>query len=208
LKRKDLGLWLVEDHGYEKYHTKFSRDLKGDSVDQIVHLNPDGGLFPAPIPEECSQEYRQHVIDTFRFMGKFVARSIQDDQIIDFPLSRAFLKCLIDEEIGIDDLVPVYRLTASTLRTFMNRHTSMLDLASIETFGLSFLLPGFPSWELIENGASTTVTDSNVDQFVQLSLDWFLNRGIKAQISAFKEGFNQGFSLSLFLSFSLFCFSC
>lgn len=199
LKRKDLGLWLVENHGYERYHQKFLRDLRGGLADHPTFLNPDGGLFPAPMPENCNATFREHVLDTFRFMGKFVAKSIQDDQIIDFPLSRAFLKRLIDEEINIDDFVAVYGRTAGTLRSLMNRNNkASSDLSSVDALGLTFLLPGFPSWELIDDGASVSVTDSNVDSYVQHCLDWFLRRGVDPQIAAFKEGFNQGFFFSFF----------
>ena len=61
------------------------------------------GLFPIayPAPEALnslnSEEYRHHyqnVIELFHFMGIFLAKSLQDQRLVDLPFSFPFLKIL------------------------------------------------------------------------------------------------------------------
>lgn len=50
------------------------------------------GLFPAPLPQNSSDMPR--VEKLFQFMGMFFAKCIQDNRIVDLPLSRPLLKML------------------------------------------------------------------------------------------------------------------
>ncbi|CAF0944585.1 unnamed protein product [Adineta steineri] len=54
---------------------------------------------------------------------------------------------------------------------------------------------GYQSIELIPNGSHIDVTIDNVDQYVKLSLDLIFRDGIRRQMDAFRDGFNQVFSI-------------
>ncbi|CAF2541147.1 unnamed protein product [Rotaria sp. Silwood2] len=54
---------------------------------------------------------------------------------------------------------------------------------------------GYRSVELIPNGSHMDVTIDNVDQYLNLSLQFILRDGIRRQMNAFRNGFNQVFSL-------------
>lgn len=51
-----------------------------------------GGLFPAPIPQDSSDLER--IESLFYFLGTLLAKCIQDNRLIDLPLSKPFLKMM------------------------------------------------------------------------------------------------------------------
>ncbi|CAM4755870.1 unnamed protein product [Rotaria magnacalcarata] len=53
----------------------------------------------------------------------------------------------------------------------------------------------YQSVELIPNGSHTDVTIDNIDQYINLSLQFIFRDGIRRQMDAFRNGFNQVFSL-------------
>ncbi|CAF3339147.1 unnamed protein product [Rotaria socialis] len=53
----------------------------------------------------------------------------------------------------------------------------------------------YQSVELIPNGSHTDVTIDNIDQYINLSLQFILRDGIRRQMDAFRNGFNQVFSI-------------
>ncbi|CAF3371074.1 unnamed protein product [Rotaria sp. Silwood1] len=54
---------------------------------------------------------------------------------------------------------------------------------------------GYQLVELIPNGSHIDVTIDNIDQYVNLSIQFILRDGIRRQMDAFRNGFNQVFSL-------------
>ena len=62
------------------------------------YVNRESGLFPAPLAQDgalCSK-----VSDLFWFLGAFLAKTLQDNRLVDLPLSRSFLKILCQGEIS------------------------------------------------------------------------------------------------------------
>lgn len=51
-----------------------------------------GGLFPAPLPQDAPDTDR--VVRMFNVLGVFIAKSLQDNRLVDIPLSLPFLKLL------------------------------------------------------------------------------------------------------------------
>lgn len=58
---------------------------------------------------------------------------------------------------------------------------------------LDFTLPGF-DLELKDGGKDIAVDIHNVEEYIDLVLDWTLRRGVQAQINEFKKGFSTGAS--------------
>ena len=56
------------------------------------------GLFPAPLVQDSEDVNR--VIDLFRFLGTFLAKCLQDNRLVDIPLSRPFLKLMCMGDAG------------------------------------------------------------------------------------------------------------
>ncbi|XP_033230566.1 E3 ubiquitin-protein ligase HECTD1 isoform X3 [Belonocnema kinseyi] len=105
LQRKDLGLWLCDDE------SSCNEDDLCQSGEQIrpqgYYVTRDSGLFPAPLPQDsqaCNRSARY-----FWFLGVFLAKVLQDNRLVDLPLSRPFLKLMcrgditnnVNERIGL-----------------------------------------------------------------------------------------------------------
>ncbi|XP_023216677.1 E3 ubiquitin-protein ligase HECTD1-like [Centruroides sculpturatus] len=93
LQRRDLGLWLCDD---EIHHT---------NVETGEGLKPPGyyifspfGLFPAQLPQDSDDLER--VEQYFHFLGIFLAKALQDNRLVDLPLSRPFLKLMCHGEVS------------------------------------------------------------------------------------------------------------
>jgi E3 ubiquitin-protein ligase TRIP12 len=56
---------------------------------------------------------------------------------------------------------------------------------------LNFVFPGYNDISLIENGEDMPVTLSNLDQYISILAGFFLNETLRAQLVAFREGFDK-----------------
>ena len=67
------------------------------------------------------------------------------------------------------------------------------------THCLSFCLQGV---DLVSNGENEIVSIDNVDDYLNLTLDFALESGIRKQMEAFRTGFNQVFPMEKLGSFT------
>ncbi|XP_066599740.1 E3 ubiquitin-protein ligase HECTD1 isoform X2 [Prorops nasuta] len=107
LQRKDLGLWLCDDE--ELNSNEEQNCLSGDAIRPTgYYVTRPSGLFPAPLPQDsvvCDRSVRY-----FWFLGVFLAKVLQDNRLVDLPLSRPFLKLMcrgditnnVNERIGLN----------------------------------------------------------------------------------------------------------
>lgn len=92
------GIWLCDDDEI------LDGTLNANPVDLGEGLKPPGyyvrrttGLFPAPliqVSEQCDRAVKH-----FWFLGIFLAKVLQDNRLVDLPLSTPFLKLLCQGEI-------------------------------------------------------------------------------------------------------------
>nr|XP_014275679.1 E3 ubiquitin-protein ligase HECTD1 isoform X5 [Halyomorpha halys] len=94
LQRKDLGIWLCD---LEIFSNTNNSSSAMDYLDEKVkppgyYVRRPGGLFPAPLPQDSAHcdAAEKH----FWFMGVFLAKVLQDNRLVDLPLSHQFLKLL------------------------------------------------------------------------------------------------------------------
>ncbi|KAK2190392.1 hypothetical protein NP493_82g04009 [Ridgeia piscesae] len=104
LQRKDLGLWLYDDD----IPDDLSRHVDiGDGIKPPgYYVQRSCGLFPAPIPQDSAHMDRAEAL--FRFMGVFFAKCIQDNRLVDIPLSTPFLKLMCMGDV-VDNVSQNYR---------------------------------------------------------------------------------------------------
>ena len=62
----------------------------------------------------------------------------------------------------------------------------LVDGCPIEDLCLTFVLPGYPEYELKKNGGDITVDASNVGAYITAVVDANLESGIKAQMDSFR----------------------
>lgn len=78
--------------------------LDSSSLDLGEGVKPPGyyvrrsaGLFPAPLPQDSMAADR--AVQYYWFLGVFLAKVLQDNRLVDIPLSHAFLKLLCQGEV-------------------------------------------------------------------------------------------------------------
>jgi E3 ubiquitin-protein ligase HECTD1 len=96
LQRKKFGLWYCDDSVQENELNQ--EELKNLSEDFVYQIN---GLFPAAyipiekIPDDKQYaNHHQNVVEFFNFLGIFLAKSLQDQRLVDVPFSYPFLKLM------------------------------------------------------------------------------------------------------------------
>lgn len=61
------------------------------------YVQRSSGLFPAPLPQDSPLMDR--IVKIFRFLGIFLAKVLQDNRLVDLPLSMPFLKLMCHGEV-------------------------------------------------------------------------------------------------------------
>jgi E3 ubiquitin-protein ligase TRIP12 len=177
--------------------------------------------------EQSNSENGKRVLHLFKMLGKFVARSMLDSRIIDVSFNPTFFRigdgtAAVTPSLGAvksvdSDLAKALKL----LKLFANARKKIdengnlnpaqkvqaiqdieIDGAHVEDLGLDFTLPGYPTIELIERGADTSVTIDNVSLYIDKVLDYTLGSGVQRQVDAFRAGFSQVFPYSALKAFT------
>jgi E3 ubiquitin-protein ligase HECTD1 len=66
---------------------------KGEGVKPAgYYISTSYGLFPAPLPQNSSKI--DIIVKLFHFLGIFIAKALQDNRLVDLPLSNSFLKLI------------------------------------------------------------------------------------------------------------------
>ena len=203
LQRKDLRMW--RDAGSEH---NCEQKVSDNSLQRVHHKQPGlkthdlvtapFGLFPRPLQGGKSDEKNsERVFQNFRLLGQSVAKSIQDDRLMDIPLSRSFYKFIITGSLEATDLWYIDPSLAKYLEDILCSCGSSQVLVNgvpIDDLCLSFVLPGDEEYELCPGGKDILVTSETAEQYVKSLYNAFLDTGVKAQIESFKSGFSDIFS--------------
>ncbi|XP_076442551.1 E3 ubiquitin-protein ligase HECTD1-like isoform X4 [Babylonia areolata] len=96
LQQKSLGLWLCDDDHHDMLEREV--DIGEGTKPPGYYIQRASGLFPAPYPQDG--DHIEQVESHFRFLGTLLAKCLQDNRLIDLPLSRPFLKLLCMGEVG------------------------------------------------------------------------------------------------------------
>ncbi|CAH2075832.1 unnamed protein product [Thlaspi arvense] len=173
------------------------------------------GLFPRPWPStaDVSEGSRFHkVIEYFRLLGRVMAKALQDGRLLDVPLSTAFYKLILGQELDLHDIILFDTELGKTLQEFRvlvgRKHyleavggdncSAGSDLclrgSRIEDLCLDFTLPGYP--EYILRPGDEIVDMNSLEEYISLVVDATVKRGVTRQIEAFRSGFNQVFDVT------------
>jgi len=80
LQQKQIKMWIFDD--------KENTQNEGSA-----YIQQSCGLFPAPLPLIDDDKYNK-IIEYFEFFGSLIAKCLQDERLIDLPMSNAFVKIL------------------------------------------------------------------------------------------------------------------
>ncbi|XP_048585863.1 E3 ubiquitin-protein ligase HECTD1-like isoform X2 [Nematostella vectensis] len=90
LQRKSLGMWVCEDDAPQELVREV--DIGHGVRPRGYYVQRSSGLFPAPLPQDLPDTER--VASFFNLLGIFLAKSLQDNRLVDIPLSIPFLKLM------------------------------------------------------------------------------------------------------------------
>ncbi|KAI3951878.1 hypothetical protein MKW92_021484 [Papaver armeniacum] len=167
------------------------------------------GLFPRPWSasmESSNGVEFPEVLKRFVLLGKVVAKALQDGRVMDLPLSKAFYKLAMDQDLNLYDIQSLDPALGRVLLEFQalvdrNRISSPISAlyvrnTKIDDLCLDFTLPGYPDYLLTSSEDHGMVNTANLEEYVSLIVDATLSSGILRQVEAFKSGFNQVFPLT------------
>ncbi|XP_023647937.1 E3 ubiquitin-protein ligase HECTD1 isoform X8 [Paramormyrops kingsleyae] len=89
-QRTSLGIWLCDDDFPDDESRQV--DLGGGLKPPGYYVQRSCGLFPAPFPQDSDELERLRKL--FFFLGIFLAKCIQDNRLVDLPISQPFFKLL------------------------------------------------------------------------------------------------------------------
>lgn len=209
-----------------KKKLKLWRDNDPSGDDEFV-FGPNG-LFPRPLSEAfAASEEGEKILQLFKMLGKFVARSMIDSRIIDVNFNPIFFRIgaeltAVRPSLGaIKSVDPVVARSLMMVKRFAlakkaidedpNRSAAqkvtdteniVIDKILIDDLFLDFTLPGYPEIELIPDGSQTLLTIDNVDLYLEKVIDMTLGSGVRRQVDAFQAGFSQVFPYSALSAFT------
>ncbi|KAI6238131.1 HECT-type E3 ubiquitin transferase [Aphelenchoides fujianensis] len=98
-QRKSLAMFLCDDEDHEQQRLEAdSLDLGEGTKPPGYYVRRAGGLFPAPAPQGSAEAER--IAESFRILGIFLAKVLQDSRLVDLPLSLAFLRLLTSDSVA------------------------------------------------------------------------------------------------------------
>ncbi|WFD43499.1 HECT-type E3 ubiquitin transferase [Malassezia psittaci] len=172
--RADLGIW------------------RGDQRDERdpTYLDTRHGLYPTSDPSISPSTYTS----LFMTLGRFIAKALLDDRLIDVPLHPVFFRQLLRQPIELDidtvqEIDPTFARSLTALK-----HMPAPDLNDLQ---LPYTMPGTDT-PLSQDVA--LVSDTNVHQYVKDVVHKVLD--IESALNAFREGFNQVMPLNHLRIFS------
>ncbi|PGH27778.1 hypothetical protein AJ80_00566 [Polytolypa hystricis UAMH7299] len=219
-----LEFYSTVSKEFLKKKLKLWRDHNSGPNDE--HVFSKLGLFPAPMSaDQVSSEAGKKQLHYFKYLGKFVARSMLDSRIIDLPFNPTFFRignCAFSPSIGtLKSVDPDLAKSLMLVKRFANAKQTLeqdpsltneqkasaveeveIDGIRPEDLNLDFTLPGYPAIELVPDGEDVYVNMSNVDIYVDKVIDMALNTGVQAQVDAFRTGFSQVFPYSSLKAFT------
>ncbi|KAK0733256.1 hypothetical protein B0T26DRAFT_632923 [Lasiosphaeria miniovina] len=221
-----LEFYSTVSKEFSKKKLKLWRDNDPNRDDEFV--SGQNGLFPRPVSDEfVTTEEGEKILQLFKVLGKFVARSMIDSRIIDINLNPIFFR--IDNESNavrpslgaIRSVDPVIARSLMTIKKFAlakreidedptrtaaqkvaDVESIVVDKIKLDDLYIDFTLPGYPDIELIPNGSQTRLTMENVDLFLEKVIDMTLGSGVRRQVEAFRAGFSQVFPYSALSAFT------
>ncbi|GAB2267878.1 E3 ubiquitin-protein ligase upl3 [Dionaea muscipula] len=240
LQKVELGMWRIG------FHDKHSMEIDGDdqpknAKSETVYSSSSVsgsedlvqsrlGLFPRPWPpnSDSSDGSRfSKVIEYFRLLGRVLAKALQDGRLLDLPLSSAFYKLMLGQDLDLYDILlfdPEFGRILQELQALVYRKQHLESVGSdnaeaviqlrfrgalIDDLCLDFTLPGYPDYIL--KPGEENVDINNLEEYISLVVDATVRCGIARQMEAFRAGFNEVFDISnlqLFSPSELDCLLC
>jgi ubiquitin-protein ligase E3 C len=153
----------------------------------FVLTNNTNMLYPNPSASIIQENFERH----YYFIGRMLGKALFENLLVELPLAEFFLSKLAGRQ---SDLIDIHQLVS--LDPLMHKNLMKLKSYSENDFrdlGLDFTvvcddLGDTRVVELKPDGANITVNSNNWIEYIQTMADFKLNRQIRAQCNAFRQG--------------------
>ncbi|KAK9818463.1 hypothetical protein WJX74_005654 [Apatococcus lobatus] len=158
-------------------------------------LSPDYGMLIFQ-PESRTYWFNPATLeaeDEFMLIGLVLSLAIYNAVLLDFPLPLALYKKLIGQPVALRDLEDMEPTLGRSLRQLL-QYEGEGTVEGIFCQNFTAGLPGIGetiSVALKEDGDDIMVTEENRREYVDLFVDFYLNRSVNKQFEAFARGFQE-----------------
>ena len=148
-----FGINLLKENNLVKVISKITvgeaGKKKAESVDEecVEYVYSSAGLYPLPLARNSKSSHKNKIKSKFVFLGKFIAKAVLDNRMIDLPFSAPFYTWLLHGEQSLSstrgDLHHIDPTIASTISQLevVRRQTPTFRAAKIALmFGHMFVL--------------------------------------------------------------------
>lgn len=128
----------------------------------------------------------------FELIGIILGLAIYNGNILDIHFPLAMYKKLLGREVNLDDYMQYDPQVAKSLKAILTYDGDDFK----EVMGLNFTVE-YDSWgakvheELKEGGKEIEVTNENKHEYVDLYVDFILNKSVEKWFNSFKKGFDK-----------------
>ncbi|XP_011496921.1 PREDICTED: ubiquitin-protein ligase E3C [Ceratosolen solmsi marchali] len=155
-------------------------------------LTKDNMLYPNPTVHLLVDNFPKH----YFFIGRILGKALYENLLAELPFAEFFLSKIVGTQSDVD----VHHL--ASLDPIMYRNLLYLKSykGDVTDLGLDFTILSDELGErrvdeLKQGGANITVTNHNRIEYIHLMADYKLNKQIRAQCHAFKQGIGNVVSL-------------
>lgn len=148
-------------------------------------LTKDNMLYPNPTVQLLVDDFPKH----YYFIGRILGKALYENLLVELPFAEFFLSKIVGRQSDVD----VHHL--ASLDPIMYRNLLYLKSykGDVADLGLDFTVLSDELGErrvdeLKPSGANIPVTNHNRIEYIHLMADYKLNKQIRAQCFAFKQG--------------------
>ena len=177
---------------------------------ELWYKTTDNTIYPA-----LGLNNNKKAIKFFKLLGYIIARSIYDDRLLDFPISKVYWNLLLNKGVKLGDI----KLIDKDLYKFLedlhnlikkkkklietNKNITEEELEEkvlyngnkLNSVDIYFTFPGYEI-DLKPNGKNILLSVKNMEEYINLIYDFIFYKGINKVTEAFKEGFNNIFNIN------------
>lgn len=194
LQKSGLGMWRFDyafSNSVMKVDEKTRKGITCTTFDDLIHAPL--GLFPLSWSTDADvlvDVTFKKVLEHFDLLGRVLAKAIQDKRLISLPLSSAFYRLLLGQDLDLHDIVSFDPELGQRLLKMQG-----VEKGSCETerFGHDYVLHDYPYEDVDLNNLEKSVNDV---------VDFTVRKGIGRQLEALRYGFSEVFDISSLQIFS------
>ncbi|KAJ3127744.1 putative E3 ubiquitin-protein ligase HTD2 [Nowakowskiella sp. JEL0407] len=190
--KKQLRITFVGEEGIDEGGIQkefFQIILKNifDPTHGMFKVNPDSRL--------CwfvkGGEKDELVYEEYTLIGRLIAIAVYNGIVLDLNFPLALYKKLLHYPVELCDLKEYDELLGDGLEKLLNFEGNVEEVFQ-RTFQIEYenQFGERQTFDLRPNGDTIPVTNENREVFVDLFVEFYLNKSIEAQFSAFREGFD------------------